>query len=159
MGTTDLLNPRSGEKLAIMIKKKSVIITLAALSAVSLIVALSTAPPQIRTAESNQLPENFSSTTWKEAAKTNFGLRQKMAHPLCAWIIGKTDADVVRLLGQPEWTGVGGVPGLTWQPGDGSIAWNYSLVSASETSHLSDALRLHVKNGHVIAAKIVTIGS
>lgn len=155
-----MLNPRSGEKLAIMMKKKSVILaTLTALSAVSLIVALSTAPPLVRTVESNQLPQNFSSPTWKESAKTNFGLRQKMAQPLCAWIIGKTDADVVRLLGQPEWTGVGGVPGLTWQPDDGSIAWNYSLVSASETSHLSDALRLHVKNGHVIAAKIVTIGS
>lgn len=146
--------------LVVMMKKKPLILTaLSALSAVSLIVGLSIAKPQIQTAENNQLPQNFSSTAWKEAAKTNFGLRQKMAQPLCSWIIGKTDADVVRLLGQPEWTGVGGVPGLTWQPDDGSIAWNYSLVSASETSHLSDALRLHVKNGYVVAAKIVTIGS
>lgn len=114
---------------------------------------------QVRSAENENLPPHFNSVEWKEAAKTNFGLRQKMAPNLTIWIIGKSEADVVRLLGEPEWTGVGGVPGMKWQPDDGSIAWNYSLVSASETSHLSDALRLHVKNGHVILAKIVTIGS
>jgi hypothetical protein len=108
---------------------------------------------------SENLQKNFSSDVWKSASKTNFGVRAEMAEPLSTWIIGKSEDDARRLLGEPDWTGVGGVPGLKWQPTDGSIAWNYSLVSSHETSRVSNALRLHVKQGRVITAEIVIIGS
>lgn len=104
------------------------------------------------------VPAKFDSKVWKEAPRTDYGLRFDMADPLSTWIVGKSESDVKRLLGSPDWTGVGGILGCKWQPNDGSEAWNYSMVFSGGGSYLGSAFRIYLKGGRVIKAETVTIG-
>lgn len=81
-----------------------------------------------------------------------------MVDQVSIWAIGKSESELRRVLGAPDWTGIGGILGVKWQPSDGSEAWNYSMAVARDTSHLHKALSLYVKEGRVLKAEQHTVG-
>jgi hypothetical protein len=104
------------------------------------------------------LPASFDSNRWKEAASTDYGIRQNMVDLVRAWAVGKSEAQLLQVLGTPDTTGVGGLLGVEWQPADGSRAWNYNRTPSVNTSHLGNAIRIYVKDGHAVKVETVPIG-
>ncbi len=139
-------------------KAKMAITSLLACFGIALGITVLSAVSGEKQARIQSIAAGFDSVRWKQAATADFGKRKEIVEQASRWVIGKPEAELLRILGEPETKGVGGLLGVEWQPEDGSKAWNYNVTASANTSHLGNAFRVYIKNGHAIRTETITTG-
>ncbi len=125
-----------------MNRKKAIILT----SAVLLLICAAMGSLQI------PATNNSPSVIWKNAKIENYANRKPLCDHFSKVLIGKTEQEVVNLLGEPEMRG-DAICGI--KSGEHEKL-TYSLCNKHDRSRITDIFIVNLKNGIVVKAEIST---